>query len=300
MTTNDLLLERNLPEVTGYSSVTTNLGEIQNRGFEFTVNTVNIDNGNFQWRSGLVFSLNRNEIVRLWGDIEEVEIDGEIVTREVPDIANEWFPGQAIDRIWNYDITGIWQQDEADQADGFSLAPGDFKAVDVNGDGVYRELDDKRFLGWRDPRARIGFRNDFTFLKYFQASIFLRSELGHSAALSEIRHQSSNVYDRVNTYNLPYWTPDNPSNIYPKLDNDFSGFEGGVNRFFSRSFLRIQDVSLTYNIPKAALERIAVNSASVFGSIRNLYSFDNWPTWDPESLGTPMPRIFTLGANLSF
>jgi TonB-linked SusC/RagA family outer membrane protein len=299
MTTNDLLLERRLPEITGYESITTNLGEILNQGVEFSLNTVNVDNQNFSWRSGVVFSLNRNEIQRLWGDTEEVEVNGEVITREVPDIANRWFPGQAIDRIWDYDIIGIWQQNEEELADEYGLAPGDFKAVDVNGDGSYRELDDKVFLGWRDPRYRIGFRNDFTFLKNFTASVFIRGDIGHSAPMGEFRHGSSNVYDRVNTFNLPYWTPENASNEYPKLDNDFSGFEGNVQKYLSRSFIRIQDITLSYNIPKTAIERIGMDNASVFTSIRNLYSFDNWLDWDPESGSTPMPRIITFGVNVS-
>src|SRR5690606_12213731 len=63
MTTTDLLMNRLLPRVTGFSNITSNLGELQNRGFELTLNTKNINRPSFQWNSGLVFSLNRNKII---------------------------------------------------------------------------------------------------------------------------------------------------------------------------------------------------------------------------------------------
>ena len=72
ITTNDLLMNRQLPPITGFTDVTTNLGELGNKGFEFTVNTVNVNKKDFSWRSNLVFSFNRNKIKKLFGDYETV------------------------------------------------------------------------------------------------------------------------------------------------------------------------------------------------------------------------------------
>lgn len=300
MRTIDLLMERNLPRITGFDDITTNLGELQNRGFEFTLNSVNVNNENFSWRSDFVFSLNRNKIKSLFGDFEEVEIDGAMVRREVSDIANEWFIGEAIDRVWNYDITGVWQGDEADEATVFNMSPGDYKAVDVNGDGVYSELEDKQFIGWRQPRYRLGLRNDFTFLTNFSASIFIRADLGHIGSIADFKHESSSLYDRRGMRAVSYWTADNPSNKYGSLTAVSSAFGGGYDLFFPRSFVRIQDLTLSYNLPGTTVQRAKLSNMRIFGSIRNLYSFDQWESWDPESGGSPMPRTYSVGLNLTF
>lgn len=299
MTTTNLLMKRKLPRITGFSSVTSNLGELQNRGFEFSLNTVNVNRPGFSWRSNVIFSLNRNEIKSLFGDYEEVELNGKMVRREVPDYANEWFPGQAIDVVWNYKVTGVWQVDEADVAETYNMDPGDFKAVDVDNSGAFEELIDKQFIGYTRPRHRLGFRNDFSFLKNFTASVFLRADLGHIRSFNETLHNGSSTYDRNNTYAIPYWTPDNPINDYARLTNNTDGY-GGVFRIYKpTSFLRVQDVSLAYALPEATSRRFKLSNFRVFASVRNLATFTEWPGWDPESGDEPMPKIYTFGLNFS-
>lgn len=307
MNTKDLLMNRLLPEITGFTNITTNLGKLGNRGFELTLNTINVDKPQFGWNSSLVFSFNRNKIKSLFGDYQEVEVNGETVRRELPDYSNEWFPGQALDRIWNYDITGIWQLDEAEAAAVYGLAPGDFKATDVDNNGVYEALQDKQFIGYRQPRYRIGLRNEFSFLKSFTASLFLRAELGHMGAFTEgIRSGGADTYDRRNTFDFPYWTPENPINDFTRLNTRTNVFGGGIMMYKPLSFLRVQDVSLSYNLPAALAGRLKTSSVRIFGSVRNLYSFNSWPGWDPEAWdpsdpgrNIPMPRTYTLGLNIS-
>lgn len=305
MTTSDLLMNRLLPEITGFKNITSNLGELGNRGFEMTVNTVNTEKRNFSWRSSLVFSFNRNKIKRLFGDYKEETVDGKTVQTELPDYTNEWFPGQALDRVWNYDVKGIWQTSEKDVAAVYKLEPGDFKATDVDGNGKYEALLDKQFIGYRQPRFRIGFRNEFTFFKNFSASIFLRSELGHIAPFAEgLRTGGSDTYDRTNTYDFPYWTPDNPINGYARLNTNTNVFGGGIKVYKPLSFLRVQDVNIAYAIPAAITSKLKMNSLRVFASARNLYTLTKWPGWDPESWdnngnNVPMPKNFTVGLNLS-
>lgn len=301
MTTTDLLMNRILPSITGFSSVTTNLGELGNKGFETTLNTVNISNPHITWRSSVVFSLNRNKIKRLFGDVGTYTLLGETQVGEVPDYSNEWFPGQAIDVVWNYDVLGVWQMNEADQAGVYGMRVGDFKAVDVDGNGVYNELVDKKFIGYTEPRYRIGYRNDVSFLTNFTASVFVRADLGHIGAYSPALNGGWESNDRWNRNvgPVPYWTPENPINEYARLDVSTSGYGGGLMIYKPRSFVRIQDVSLAYNFPAALAKRIKLNNLRVFGSIRNLATFTKWPHWDPESGSTPMPRIYTTGLSLS-
>ena len=301
MTTTDLLMNRILPRITGFSEVTSNLGELGNRGFEATLNTVNMTARHLTWRSSLVFSMNRNKLKHLFGDIGEYTLLGEMRTGEVPDYSNEWFPGQAIDVVWDYDLLGVWQMSEADEASGYGMRVGDFKAVDVDGNGVYNELIDKQFIGHERPRYRLGLRNDFTFLTNFTASVLVRADLGHISPYSPALNSGFESNDRRsrNVGPVPYWTPENPINDYARLDVSTSGYGGGLRIFKPRSFVRIQDVSLAYSLPSDIAQRLQLNNLRIFGSIRNLATFTKWPHWDPESGTSPMPRTFTTGISLS-
>lgn len=300
MTTLDLLMQRNLPRITGFDHITTNLGELENRGLELALTTGNINKENFRWTSNLIFSLNRNKIKRLFGDFEEVEVNGKLIRREISDISNQWFIGEAIDRVWDYDIVGVWQEDEAEKAKEYGLSPGDYKAVDVNEDGVYSTLVDKQFIGWSQPRYRIGLRNDFTFLKHFSASLFIRADLGHIGSIGEFKHSNTELYDRRGMRAVPYWTADNPSNKYGSLTASPAPYSGGYNLYFPRSFVRIQDFTLSYRLPETIIQRRKLTNMRVFGSIRNLYSFNQWEDWDPESGGSPMPRVYSIGLDVTF
>ena len=299
-TTHDLLLDRKLPRIIGYDVVTTNLGKLSNQGINATISGQLLEQDAVRWTSDVVFSLNRNRIDRLWGDMVEEIVDGKTVYREVPDYANGWFPGEAIDRVWGYRIRGIWQEEDMEEAAKYGLRPGEYRAVDVNDDGTYRQFDDKQFLGWTEPRFTLGWRNDVTFLKQFDASIFLRADLGHIGARGDFNHSGSSTYDRSNTVDIPYWTPQNRSNTYPRLNMNRSLYEGGINRYESRSFLRVQDVSIGYRIPGRTLSALSIDQLRLFVSARNLFTVTSWTGWDPESSGSPMPRVFTFGLNASF
>jgi len=301
MTTTDLLMNRILPSITGFNDVTSNLGELGNHGFETTINTVNYSDKNLTWRSSLVFSLNRNKIKNLFGDIGEYTLLGQTQTGEVPDYSNQWFPGQAIDVVWDYEMLGVWQENEADEAAVYGMRVGDFKAEDVDKNGVFNELVDKQFIGYERPRYRFGFKNDFTFLTHFTASVFIRADLGHIGAYSPALNAGFESNDRRsrNVGPVPYWTPENPINDYARLDVSTSGYGGGLMVYKSRSFVRIQDLSLAYALPSHLAQRLKLNNLRVFGSVRNLATFTKWPHWDPESGASPMPRIFTTGISLS-
>lgn len=300
MTTTDLLMNRLLPEITGFKNITSNLGQLGNKGLEFSISTMNVENSNWSWNTSLVYSMNRNKIKKLFGDYKEVTENGKTTRQELPDYSNEWFPGQALDRIWNYDVTGIWQAHEKDEAGVYRLQPGDFKATDVDNNGKYEALIDKQFLGYLQPRHRLGLRNDFKFLKNFTASVFLRGEFGHEGAFADaLRAGGSDTYDRRNTVDIPYWTPENPINDFARLNTNTNVFGGGIKFYKPRSFVRVQDVSISYQIPNDYLERIKVSQARIYASVRNLYSFNKWPGWDPESMTMPMPRNFTLGVNFT-
>lgn len=296
MKTNDLLLTRSLPAIIGYENVMSNMGELENKGFEMTLNSRNMDNPDFSWGSTFTFSLNRNKIKHLYGEVVTItDENGNIIgTKEADDINNGWFIGQAIDRIWDYKFLGIYQLGEEELAKSFGKAPGDIKLLDVDDNGVSTQ-EDKVFQGYKKPRFRLGLRNDITFLRDFQLSFFLRADLDFYGTNNMLMH-TSQMEDRRNWYAMDYWTPTNPTNKATRLN--------AVNTpvftiYQSRSFLRLQDLSLSYRLPAKITDRLMIGSCSVYVSSRNLLTFTKWTGWDPESGNTPMPRTFTFGIDVT-
>lgn len=298
--TTDLLMNRQLPIITGFSSITTNLGQLNNRGLNISVNTVNVKNKNFEWESSLVFSLNRNKIVKLFGDMGTYKLLGQTHTGELPDFTNGWFPGQASDVVWNYNVLGVWQTGEKDGAVVYGLAPGDWKVKDVNDDKKLLQFDDKQFIGHTIPQYNIGFRNEFTILKNLYASVFLRADLGFIRSIPRLTTNNS-VLDRQNIWSWPYWSLNNPSNEFARyiFPDNLGQYEGGITIYKKTSFVRVQDISLSYSFTQNWIHRVRLRDLRVFGAINNFLTFTKWPGFDPESGMTPMPRVFTIGVNAS-
>ena len=296
MTTTDLLLPRSLPTIIGYDSVMSNLGQLDNKGVELTINSLNVNRPNLRWSSALTFSANRNTIVHLYGEMIDVtDEDGNVVgQREADDIENGWFIGQAIDRVWDYNFLGIYQLDEAEEAAKYGKAPGDAKLEDVNTDGAITQ-EDKIFQGYKQPRARLGLTNNLTLFKNWEISCFIRADLGHYRANGYLKHTSS-VENRTNRLAVPYWTPENPTNKYTRLLTvDTPGF----TQYEPTGFVRLQDLTVAYNLPKALLQKVRIERAKLFFNSRNLLTFTPWSGWDPESGNTAMPRIYTFGIDVT-
>ena len=299
--THDLLLNRQLPRITGFSSITSNLGVLGNQGIEATIRTVNYTRPNLSWRTTVVFSLNRNKIEELWGDFGNFKILNKDQYGELPDFQNQWFPGYARDIIWDYNRIGIWQLDEAENAVSFGLVPGDYKASDVNQDGDYTQFEDKKFIGYTEPRHRWGITNDFDIYKNFSLSFFIRADLGHLRSVPNLGNRSE--FNRYNDWAWGYWSPENPDskfqrNTYP---DNLSQFEGSIRVFEPAGFLRLQDLSLSYNVDMTKLRRILpLQSLRILFTGRNVITMTKWPGFDPEASGTtPMPKTFTFGIDIS-
>ncbi|WP_194086705.1 SusC/RagA family TonB-linked outer membrane protein [Maribellus luteus] len=298
MSTTDLLVKRSLPKITGFDNITTNIGQLHNKGFELTLISKNINTPNFLWKSIFTYAMNRNKIVELFGDKGEYVLEGKTQEGEIPDITNQWFPGKALDVIWDYDIAGIWQLGEEEEASKYNLKPGDFKARNLDDIEKYEALQDKTFIGFKEPRHSLGLMNEFTILKNISASVFLRADLGHLRAFPySVRGWS--MFDRQNSNNYPYWTFENKSNEYPRLNNNLASFGGGIMPYKPTSFLRLQDVTVSYNLANAIGEIKYLKGCDIFLSARNLFTITNWPGWDPESGNSPMPKIYSAGINFT-
>lgn len=292
--TTNLLVDRKLPSVTGYGAVAANLGQINNKGFEITLNSINLDLSNtVLWKSSFNASINNNKIVSLYGDIVNVvDENGNIIgTEEASDYENGWFIGQPIDVVWDFDSDGIWQVEDADKAEAYGgYFPGQFRNVDVNNDGRY-DSEDRQFLGQSSPTFRWNLSNNFTFFSNLSLSFSVYGHHGHIAHFGDAARSGNS--DTGNSFNMPYWTPENRSNTHPGMHG-----AGGTN-YLSLSFVRLNDISLGYKFPKEVTNALHLKSLRAFVNVQNVHVWTNWPGWDPEYIDGPTPRYFNLGVNVS-
>lgn len=305
MPTTDLLMDRTLPNISGYSSVVTNLGKVVNSGFEISLHSVNIDNENFSWNTAFNLSHNKNRIKHLYYTYEDVlDQNGNIVgSKEVDDINKSWFIDKPMGTIWDIEMIGIWQENEAEEAAKYGQKPGDAKARDVNND--YRiSQDDNVFLGQTDPKVRLSLRNDFVLFKDFDISFNLYSYLGHKAATTDYLNYFDFKGDYLNAPVRNYWTPENQSNSYARLKSTLPS-NVSPKKIISRDFIRLENISVGYRVPKKITTLLRTQDIRVYATIRNvaIWAFSKeWSKanyWDVETTGS-MPRTYTLGASITF
>jgi len=289
--TDGLILKRQIPSVSGYTSVLDNLGKTKNQGVEVTLSTKNINGKDFRWESLFNFAANRNRIVDLYGDKKS-------------DTGNVWFIGHPIGVIYDYKKQGVWQVGEDPSKQDPGSKPGDLKFADVNGDGKVTATD-KVILGQTSPKWLGGMTNTFHY-KDFHLSIFIQTVQGVTKNNTDL-----NYVDESGRRNTPaevgYWTAANKSQSRPAL----SFFNTrGYGYASNASYTRLKDITLSYTIPPALLDKAHLGSMTVYMSGRNLYTWTKWIGWDPENTyygrGTsdwtnnyPTIRSVILGLNIT-
>jgi TonB-linked SusC/RagA family outer membrane protein len=304
----DLLMKRSLPTITGYPNVWANLGKMENVGIDITLKTVNIKTNDFKWTTDLNFSSYRNKITELYGDGKD-------------DLVNNWFIGQPRSVIYDYQKIGIWQTGEDVSTSDPIAKPGDIKlkdqlTVDSNGDGIADATDgkitssDRVILGRRDPKWIGGMTNTFTY-KNLSLRIFIQTSQGGMRGDPDLSY-ADEAWRRNIAGDFKYWTAQNKDNYWPSLAayKNYRGFQFAEDY----SYVRIKDITLSYVVPQAFLNKFKIQGLTVYATGRNLYTFTNWFGWDPEmtyygrgssdSNGSwtnnyPVVRTFSLGINLS-
>ena len=316
MPTTNMIMSQSLPDFSGFTSITTNLGEVQNKGFEISVNTQNIRTSDFSWNTTFGFSKYKNTVKHLYYQYEDVlDANGNVISsKESDDISNGWFIGQPIGAIWNYRVTGIWQVNEAAEAAKYGQRPGDpkvannYTADDIkNTDGtttaVYNNKD-KEFLGQGTAPVMWSVRNDFTY-KNFNFSFNIYSYWGNKSTSTSYLNQDNGVSQvtyNANTYEKKYWTLDHPSDFFGRLDARGPSGVSAPNRVFDRSFIRLDNVTIGYTMPHKLLSLAGIENLKLYATVRNLAVWKkdkNWDYWDIET-GDIAPRIYTLGLNVTF
>ncbi|MCY1720772.1 SusC/RagA family TonB-linked outer membrane protein [Prolixibacteraceae bacterium Z1-6] len=293
--TNDMLLDKKLPTVTGFPSITTNVGSLKNTGFELSINTINIESSEFSWTSQLNIAYNKNEIISLTGEkIAVTDANGNTVMKEPDDIDNGWFIGESKDVIWDYELDGVYQIGEEAEAAKFGLYPGDFRYVDQDDNGVINS-DDKVFQGLSDNPWYATFRNDVEY-KGFDFGVIFLAKLGYKGGSNFPFNNRQEYIKNHNWFDMPYWLPTNPINDAARIN---SINLGGANYWQPKSYVRLQNIALGYNLPTELLEGIKISRARIAFNIDNVAVFTKWNIGDPES-EREMPRTYSFSVDFSF
>lgn len=306
--TSDLLRERILSLSSGYNRMWVNDGEIQNKGFEISIDGDIISKKDLKLSSSLIFSKNKNKVVSL-GDEITSGLNTDFITgmkyefwgtslstfRQNPNILAI---GQPVNVFYGYKVDGIIQTNEEGLAAGLTGAlakPGEFKYVDLSGDGIFSDKD-RTIIGDPNPDFTASLSVNANY-KNFDLTVFLNGVFGN-----DILYQ--NMWGgQANTMPLR-WTQDNRNNDYPSLRQDRTYY---LTDWFVKdgSFVRVQNVTLGYNYKSKHLNWLKNIRLYIDGS--NLYTFTKFKGYDPE-VGTdgiywggyPRLRKWTFGLDITF
>ena len=305
--TSDLLRERLLSLSSGYNRMWVNDGGIQNKGFELTLDGDLISKKDFKLSASLIFSKNTNKVTSL-GNAVTSGLNSDAITgmkyefwgsslsqfRQSPNILAI---GQPVNVFYGYKVNGIIQTNAEGLAAGLTgllAKPGEFKYMDLNGDGVISDKD-RTVIGDPNPKFMASLKLNAEY-KNFDAEVFLNGVYGN-----DVLYQ--NQWGSASTSPLR-WTQDNPTNEYPSLRQDRSYY---LSDWFVKdgSFLRIQNVALGYTYHPKGVKWFS--GARVYVNASNLYTFTSFKGYDPE-VGTdgiywggiPRFRKWTFGIELTF
>ena len=299
--TKDLLWTVNLPKESGYITTMTNIGVLDNKGIEFTLNTVNVNTQLFQWTTNFNFTCNRNEVVELY--------DGK------QDIDKSIFVGHSLGEFYILHSEGVWQLNEAGEAATYGCVPGDRKVTDQLVDGVKDGVingDDRIFAGQSTPTIYGGLTNTFTIgnesIGLFDFVVFINYAAGHMINNALLRYENAyNTWGNMSKdYYRNYWTMDRPSNKYPapRIGSYYANGDGTDANLQKGDYLRIKNLEIGYTLPFRLMEKLRLTSLRISFSVQNVATFTAFTGYDVEAwdkMNTyPGARAFIGGVTLNF
>ncbi len=303
--TNDLLLNASLPPTSGYESALLNVGNTATKGIEFSINGDIIRNPEgLNWNVAFNIASYKEEIIK----VNLVDENG----NPADDIGNKWFIGQPLNIFYDYEKIGIYQTNEADlAASAENKVPGEIKLKDQNGDGIITDAD-RIILGTDTPDYYGGITNtfeykgwDLSFFFYFRQGQLIRSRF----------HDSNNaLFGRYNNLDVDYWTPDNPTNAYPRPnENQERPKNSSTLSYFDGSYVKLRNLQLGYNFPSKLTEKLKISNLRLYLAGQNLWFISDYDTFDPEvseendnggegvsSSTVPSTKMFSVGLNVTF
>ena len=293
--TTDLLLQRILPSFVGPTSVTENVGEVENKGFDINLGFIVLDKNDWRISSNLNFSRNVNEVLALVDGNKPLELGNIYYTNTFPVNPTRVEVGQPISSFRGYVFEGVYQADEESEAAKFGKVPGQAKYQDVNGDGVISS-DDIVTVGDGNPDFTWGWNWTANWKNFDLNFILLGSQGNEIYNFQRMRMMGLGAaqFHAVHADYLNRWTPNNPSDIPSGRD----GTEFLSSQFIEDgSFVSLKNVVLGYTF-KNVLNNIGLSALRLYVNAENLFIITDYTGYDPESTASGNSDV-DLGIDLN-
>jgi len=302
--TSDLLLDAPIPSTSGYSTVTKNIGNMENKGIDFSINTNNIVNGSFRWSTTFNISYLKNRITALGANNEDI-----IYGFKENQILRV---GSSVGSIYGYIRDGIYSTAEADQAKVYGKLPGDVKIRDLDNNKIIN-AQDRAIIGKGIPDIYGTLANTFSY-KGFDLIVEIQYSKGNDI-FNNTRNSSEGRFGIANNYStvLDSWRPDNQDAVLEQLRPTGYSYFMDTRKLSDGSFIRGKNLSLNYTVPKLVSRKLGLNTLRVFASIQNFFLITDYFGYDPElnnyntafSQGVtysnyPKPKTYMFGLSLNF
>jgi TonB-dependent starch-binding outer membrane protein SusC len=308
--TTDLLQYISLPLYSGGGVKPQNIGSIENRGLEFSVNAVLINKKNFEWDATFNFWTGKNKVLSL-GNITSYFPSDITTPSQQP---NQFIvkQGQPLGTFWGYKSLGIWKGKDAAEAALYGAQPGDYKFEDLNGDNVING-DDLQVTGYSTPTTRWGFNSNLRY-KAFNLNVFIEGVSG-AVSLNYPIQQSANVSSNTQVptiaQGLDYWKPENENTRFNNPLKPTPSLSAYSSQWLQNSnFIKLRNLSLSYDLPKLFA---GATNVSLYISAQNIFTITKFYGADPENSFTgrsdtyggynagsyPSARVITLGIKMA-
>jgi TonB-linked SusC/RagA family outer membrane protein len=307
--TYDLLLNETISAINGTTSITRNIGETKNHGVELQLSSINVHRNKFSWKTDFNFATYNSKIVHVGLR------DGE--GNYINDVASQWFIGHPVNVNFDYALDRILQKEDfildangnylLDANNNYQLReevkseivvfgtpfPGKPIVKDFNGDGIIGGSEDKMIHGNLAPDFISGMTNTFKYGN-FTFSFFLNGVWGITKRNDLINTKGLGPKRKMN---LTYWTQNNPISVLPGI-NAGSLTQEELYPYFDANYVRLQDISLTYDLPSSLLSKLLFSDFAAFINIKNMATYTKWKGLDPEyttQSDVPRARSYILG-----
>jgi len=293
--TPNLLLNRAIPSVTGYTNIYANIGATANKGFDFSLYTVNVKTRDLTWTTTTNFSFQKEHIVSLSNGKQD-------------DINNLWFIGQPIGVIYGYQSAGIWHYSDSTtfkqfNANGNVFSAGNVRPVDQNGDHKIDANNDRKIIGNTRPNYIVGMTNTISY-KGFDLSVFFYGRLKYWFSTGGESESARGTQRLINYYTENNQNSDFQKPIYTAGAGDPYSVILGYQK---ASFIKVRNISLAYNMNPALLKKTGIGSLRLYAQAANpgmLFSKIKYIDMDVvNSTNNPTGianRGITFGVNASF
>jgi len=287
--TDDLLLQRPLPSISGYTSIIENIGKSRNRGLEFSLNTINLNMSNgLQWNTHFNIAFNNSEIVKLYR--------GEPIDQG---FVNRYAEGHPFGAFYGLKFTGV------------NTETGKMEFKDLNDDGVIND-DDRTFIGNPNPTYEGGLTNTFSF-KGLELRAFFQFVQGNDVYNGVRTYSEAYFFDNMETRVLDRWQEPGDQTDVPRAEYANPDVQKESSyKVEDGSFIRLKTLSVSYQLPKKWLDRIGMRSVRLYASGQNLITWTDYSGPDPEVnyagtsntiIGTdfytyPLARSWSFGVNI--